>query len=64
MPPSLQGLAATYAVTVSWLQTWPLPGLVGVGGGDGKWEASGPVLGLKLLFFCVQEPLTDAERMK
>ncbi|KAB1261612.1 Tight junction-associated protein 1 [Camelus dromedarius] len=34
------------------------------GGGGGKKEASGPELSLKLLFFCAQEPLTDAERMK
>lgn len=33
-------------------------------GGWAKPEASGPELSLQLLFFCAQEPLTDAEKMK
>lgn len=34
------------------------------GGGGSEREASGPEPSLRLLFFCAQEPLTDAERMK
>lgn len=54
-------LQPTSAERVFGLQKWLFPGLFG---GWAKQEASSLDLSLKLLFFCAQESLTDAERMK